>query len=1031
VPAGELHGHSQRRIPVWGDPLNSGAQFAPSLCSISRAPGLDVGYPAGVASGGTTMDSDGQPPDLVGRTRELAEIERALDEVASGASWALELCGEAGIGKSHLLAEACRRAEGRGFLVLDGRAAEFEQDMPFGLIVDALNDYVGSLGPTLWRGLDAETLDELVSILPSLSGLASERAVAPGGAQRYRVHYAVRALLERLAKRQPVLLALDDLHWADAASVEVLAHILRRFRGPLLVAVALRPAPIGLAAALESSARAGFGSRLELPPLSPEEAGALLGPEFDAVTQEAVYRESGGNPFYLEQLARSASRAPVHVAGGEARVRDPEIPPGVGALVADELYRLAAEQKLVLDAAAVVGESFDAGLVATVAERADVVALTLLDELVDADLVRPAAVPRSFRFRHPIVRRVVYDSMPAGWRAEAHARAAAGLSATGGAQAELAHHVARSATPGDERAIALLEETARAAAPRAPLTGGRWLRAAAGLVPSEERGRPVRLLGDAGALLTSGGGYGEALEALEEALSIASSDQDDVRGSLVAKRAEARRRGGRAFDSRAQLERALRSVGELQAATAFALRLELAMNLYWHGELAALAALAGELLATARAEQDQLVVCLAAALGALASSDQGDFETAPELWSEAQTAFDALADERLAERIYLTHYICEAAIRLERSDDALRSFERGTEVARATGQDVTAGSWPGLAAQALLLKGEVPKALTIAEHALDATALSADDWKMTWLLSPVSLAAFWGGDNARALASARDMVIHSERTHPKTVLPRLAHLRLGSALFAAGDAAAAAEELRALDTEADRWLLDLDSCCGWDTLIRAELTLGHLEAAERATERAESRAAQPPQRAATVRCARSALLLAQGDESMGGQVSEEAVRLAERAGNPVLSARCRMQRGLTLASVGELERGIADLRQAEQALWECGAARDADAAARELRRLGQRVTRRPRTDHRTGLSALSPRERDVADEVVAGKTNREIATSLFLSEKTVENHLSRIYSKLDVHSRAALAALAAREGIAPDAENVPPKTIVS
>src|SRR5262245_37271246 len=168
------------------------------------------------------MASDGQPPAVVGRTRELAEIERALDEVASGASWALELRGEAGIGKSHLLAEACRRAESRGFLVLDGRAAEFEQDMPFGVIVDALNDYVGSLGPTLWRGLDADTLDELASILPSLSGLASERAVVPAGAQRYRVHYAVRALLERLAKRQPILLALDDLHWADAASVEVL-----------------------------------------------------------------------------------------------------------------------------------------------------------------------------------------------------------------------------------------------------------------------------------------------------------------------------------------------------------------------------------------------------------------------------------------------------------------------------------------------------------------------------------------------------------------------------------------------------------------------------------------------------------------------------------------------------------------------------------------------------------------------------------------------------------------------------------------
>jgi DNA-binding CsgD family transcriptional regulator len=977
------------------------------------------------------MASDRQPPGVVGRRRELAEIERALDQVASGASWALELCGEAGIGKSHLLVEACRRAEGRGFLVLDGRAAEFEQDMPFGVIVDALNDYVGSLGPAVFRGLDADTLGELASILPSLSGLASERAVASAGAQRYRIHYAARTLLELLAKRQPLVLALDDVHWADAASVEVLAHVLRRFRGPLLVAVAFRRAPTRLTAALEASARAGFGSRLELPPLSPDEAGALLGPAMDAATQEAVYQESGGNPFYLEQLARSASRTPTAAAGGEARVRDPEVPPGVGALVADELYRLGAEHKVVVDAAAVVGESFDAGLVATVAEHGEGVALALLDELVDADLVRPAAVPRSFRFRHPLVRRVVYDSIPAGWRVEAHARAAAALSVSGGTRAELAHHVARSATPGDERAVALLEDAARAAAPRAPLTGGRWLRAAAGLVPSEERGRRVHLLGDAGALLTSGGGYGEALEALEEALSIASSDEDDVRGDLVAKRAEARRRGGRAFDSRAQLERALRSVGELRAATDFALRLELAMNLYWHGEFTAVADLARELLATARAEEDQLVVSLAAALGSLAASYEGEFESALELLAEAQTAFDALSDERLAERIYLTHYISEAAVRLERSDDALLYFERGTEVARATGQDVTAGSWPGLAAQALLLKGEVTKALTIAEQTLDPAALSADDWKMTWLLSPISLAAFWRGDNARALASSRDMLIHSERTHPRTVLPRLAQLRLGSALFAAGDAAAAAEELRALDTEADRWLLHLDSGCGWDTLIRAELALGHLEAAEGATEDAQSWAAQPPQRTAAVRCARSALLLAQGDEATAARVSEEAVRLAEPTGNPLLDARCRMQRGLALASVGELDAGIADLQQAEQALWDCGAARDADAAARELRRLGQRVKRRPRTDHRTGLAALSPRERDVADEVVVGKTNREIAGTLFLSEKTVENHLSRIYAKLDVHSRAALAALAAREGAVPDPGDVPPRTIVS
>jgi DNA-binding NarL/FixJ family response regulator len=101
-------------------------------------------------------------------------------------------------------------------------------------------------------------------------------------------------------------------------------------------------------------------------------------------------------------------------------------------------------------------------------------------------------------------------------------------------------------------------------------------------------------------------------------------------------------------------------------------------------------------------------------------------------------------------------------------------------------------------------------------------------------------------------------------------------------------------------------------------------------------------------------------------------------------------------------------------------VWAGGAARAADAAARELRRRGQRLARRHRSDDRVGLAELSPREREVAGHVASGRTNREIAATLFLSEKTVENHLYRIYNKLDVHSRAALAAIAAREGAGPD-----------
>ena len=108
---------------------------------------------------------------------------------------------------------------------------------------------------------------------------------------------------------------------------------------------------------------------------------------------------------------------------------------------------------------------------------------------------------------------------------------------------------------------------------------------------------------------------------------------------------------------------------------------------------------------------------------------------------------------------------------------------------------------------------------------------------------------------------------------------------------------------------------------------------------------------------------------------------------------------------------------MAELESAEATLSACGANREADAAARELRRLGRRVSRAGRGQQTAGLSALSSREREVANEVAMGKTNRAVAATLFVSEKTVESHLARIYAKLDVHSRAALATVIARDAV--------------
>ena len=226
---------------------------------------------------------------------------------AAGQSAALELVGEPGIGKTRLLAELAARADALGYLVLSGRAGELELDLPFWVFVDALDEYVHGLDPQRLDSLDGDVLAELATVFPSLAGLATGRRTAIQH-ERYRSHRAVCTLLETLAQTQPVLLVLDDVHWADPASVELLGALLHRPpAAQVLVALAVRPRQMGerLSAALERAHRAGTITRIELEALSPEEARELIGDGADATS---LYEDSGGNPFYLEQLARSANR---------------------------------------------------------------------------------------------------------------------------------------------------------------------------------------------------------------------------------------------------------------------------------------------------------------------------------------------------------------------------------------------------------------------------------------------------------------------------------------------------------------------------------------------------------------------------------------------------------------------------------------------------------------------------------------------------------------------------------------------------
>src|SRR5215216_8207641 len=219
-----------------------------------------------------------------------------------GRSACVAIEGEPGIGKTSLLAELRHSAEARGCLVLDGVAAEFERDLPFSVWTDALDAYVASQALDPEAVGPADVVLELGEIVPSLrpSGRGRRETVAD---ERYRSHRAIRRLLALLAADRPLVLVLDDLHWSDDASIELIGALLRRGpRAPILFALAFRPsqAPGRLTAALAAPAV----RRIALGELDEAQAGELLG-DLEPGAVAALYRHGGGNPFYLEQLARA------------------------------------------------------------------------------------------------------------------------------------------------------------------------------------------------------------------------------------------------------------------------------------------------------------------------------------------------------------------------------------------------------------------------------------------------------------------------------------------------------------------------------------------------------------------------------------------------------------------------------------------------------------------------------------------------------------------------------------------------------
>ena len=964
-----------------------------------------------------------QPAEkLVGRTVELSAIDGALAALERRSFGALELAGEPGIGKTRLLRELASRADRDGHLVLSGSASEFERELPFWVFVDALDEYLEALEPRRRNALDEELLADLGGVFPSLANGAEP----PGGDQRMRVHRGVRQLLEGLAATKPLVLLLDDVHWADSSSVELIGTLLRRPpSAAVLLGVAARPrqVPDALAGMLARAQADGLLTRVELGGLTADEARELLGSTVSDQAVDTLYSETSGNPFYLQQLARSPRGA--GSAGrrrGDVEMAGVEVPQAVAAALTGELALLPVDTRRVLEGAAVAGDPFEPELAAAAAGVTEEAAIEALDELLARDLVRHTDVPRRFRFRHPLVRGAVYEAAPGGWRLTAHERAAATLAERGAPIGTRAHHVERSARHGDMDAVALLTEAGQAALGRAPSSSARLFEAALRILPpSAPVEQHATLLDLLAAARMTRGLFEDAYEAISERAALTQSASLAERLRLTTAMAAIENLIGRNNQAHARLQRAFDDLPDQATPEAAALMAEIGIDAFFRMDYDGMKRFARRALEAARPLGSVEVAATAAGVLAFGTVLSGSFDETPAAIAEAAALVDPMPEEQLARSRRAINNLATAELYFERYDDAERHSDRSLAMAAATGQGhfLPLLFWGSVIRTA---RGRLREAAELQELAVEVARVTGLAQARAWNLGARTLTQTAMGEVEAALAAAEEAVEAAATGTEGPTFPAMwIRVVYGGALLEAGDGARGAEAILEGGGGEELPLMPAGfRPLVFEQLARAALLRGSRDEAitfaDRAAQYAEEQSMLRLPRVFAAR-AHAEIALADGDHAGAAERALGAVGLATEVGAPIEEGITRMLAGRALAGAGERDRATEELTAAAGIFEECGALPRRDAADRELGKLGKRVHRRTRRGKAdgTGIELLTERELEVARLVVDRKTNAQIAEELFLSPKTVETHIRHLFQKLEVSSRVEVARVVERE----------------
>jgi DNA-binding CsgD family transcriptional regulator len=900
---------------------------------------------------------------MVGRDAELAVIEAFLDRSAAGTG-ALVIEGEAGIGKSTLWLAAVSAARERGFAVLASRPAETDgllANVVLGdLFTDVGSEQLATLPAPRRRAFEAALLmrdDPSVPIDPRALGVA------------------ILTLLPLLAAGRPLLLAIDDDQWMDPSSATTLSFALRRLDGDRVSVLLSRRTPGIPPTALEDARPAASVERLTVGLLS---LGALnvllrerLGATFPRPVQVRLHEVSGGNPFYALEIARS--RATDRTGDASAPMA---VPPSLERLVEARLGALDAETRQALLVIAAHGRLpvHSLGAMSIPPRVVDGAGRAGVIETVDGVV----------RFTHPLLASAVYQGATDDERRAAHGRLAAIVED----QVHRGRHLALGAAAPDPELAATIESAANVARDRGVSMAAAELAEHALQLTAPEHPDDRRRRAAAAARAQSAAGDGRRAQAIAaDCLADAGAGRARAEALLVASEF-----AGSAAAVPLLEEALVHAVGlpELQAA----IHASLAENGYFAlSERAVFAErhARASLRLAERLDDDSLRgnALSILALNHFSSGRRGALELAERAYRLAAR----LNDAQLLQKAGLA--VGHVLTWLGDTDRARDWLER--LLAHWTDRDERArADFLWYLALVELWAGRWSVASDHADQALEITAQYGIESPFDFF--PSALIALHQGefDRARAL-SERGLSMGGEAQAHKSYFGIIGAIDLWS-----GDPEAAIVQFARAEEAADALGSHEPSMRHWRAEhVDALLQVGRIDEAATVTDDWETAARRLKRErvvAQAVRC-RGLIAAALGDVPTAINLLDEAFMLHRDAGDAFGAASAKLALGVNRRRAREKRTARQALEAAVAGFEALGAVQRAAAARSELARIGGR----------TRVFGLSPSELSVAALVAEGRTNREIASRLFLGERTVASHLTHIYAKLGIRSRTELA----------------------